>query len=129
MIRLQKLISEMILYKMWSLLLYFIMVPGHYGDDFDEPFNITLPDFSLGMDWLLEGTFFISLSVYNDQGLWSCLQFVVEMMEKQSSVSTTPVPGDHCDLCQTELDSRLQQMLSSPLYVDQREFLLGNDIY
>ena len=101
--------------------------PGNYGNDFDQPYNVTLPsNISLEMDWLLEGTFYISLSVTTDEVLWTCVEFVIEMEERQGELaSTTAQPGDFCDQCQSQLDLRMQQLLSSPWYVEQRDFLLS----
>ena len=95
---------------------------------------MTLPDFSLEMDWLLEGTFYISVSVTTAGELWTCVEFVIVMEERQGEIATsTAQPGDFCDQCHSQLDIRLQQLLSSPWFVEQRDFLLSknlhNDVY
>ena len=54
------------------------LLTGEYGQQYDDPYYVTLPNISLDMNWFLTGTFNIQLTVLDSFGEeFTCLQFVV----------------------------------------------------
>jgi len=91
------------------------ILPGHYGQQYDDPYYVRLPNITLQMDWFLSGTFDIKATVLDENGdKFTCLEFVVEVEEKnEPTVPPLTSPGpDTCPDCLGEINwilARLNQ--------------------
>ena len=75
---------------------------GHYGQQYDDPYYVTLPNITLDMDWFLTGTFNIRLKVLDSSGAeFTCLEFVVELEQREepSTSTVSSPPAETCDIC------------------------------
>lgn len=107
------------------------ILPGHYGQQYDDPYIVTLPNITLGVDWFLTGIFNIKLTVLNSDGSeFTCLEFVVSVEQKEETTSTvSPVshPLTHsCEDCRSEMKVILSSLLQENWLVLQENHLREN---
>ena len=104
------------------------ILPGHYGQQYDEPYIVTLPNITLDMDWFLTGIFNLKLTVLNSDGSqFTCLEFVVSVDQRpESTSSTVSWPGpDTCQDCQSQIE-KILETLTQDIWLDlQGNYLRG----
>ena len=102
------------------------VLAGHYGQQYDDPYHVTLPNITLYMDWFLSGTFNIKATVVDDsREEFTCLEFVVEVEEKYQTTSspvTSPGP-DTCQDCLYEMNRIVEALEEKDMLEKVRDYL------
>ena len=104
------------------------ILPGHYGQQYDKPYIVTLPNITLDMDWFLTGIFNIKLRVLDSDGSeFTCLEFVVSVEQRQEPTTSTVIPPgpDTCDDCQSQIENILNSLVEDSWLVLQENYLRG----